>query len=316
MRPTRLVLAILALSSPALAQHSGLQPRNPIGPAKPVTPPASTPAPAQDSLAGPRVEEAPQTSIVELDATGRLIRPDAGPEVAAYRKLELTDEQRAPVEAVLARRAASFDTLVRDNIELLTQLQSARLAGDAETYRKTYMDLQRAFRPVLEAGPLRAQIAAALPAEHAPDYEATLRQYWRAVYDDAVKNENAPSPTGSSHQAGSAVMTDVLRRESVINFGREIDASFQRLTAQLSDRLEAISKELELTGDEESRVTAMVNEYIVKTKLKPTSEERAEFFRRLFADLTPEQRKKLAAMSETRAPARDESPAATPAPQP
>ena len=218
MTPRLAAIALLTLSAPAIAQHSGLPPQNPIGPAKP----APTPAP-QNPLSGPAVTENPKATIVELDATGRLVRLEEGPEVAAYRKLELTDEQRAPIETILTKRAAAFDIAVRDNIELLTQLQSARMAGDAEAYRKVFADVQRAFRPVMADGPLRAQISKALPKEQSDEYEATLRQYWRAVYDEAVKLENAPAPTDSSHQAGSVMMADVLRREVVTNFGQEID---------------------------------------------------------------------------------------------
>jgi len=294
VRPTLILLSSLLLSTTALAQHSKIQPQNPIGPAKKST----TPPPAsEDPLSGPAITENPKVSIVELDANGRLIRPEEGPEVAAYRKLDLTDEQRAPIEAILTKRAAAFDVAVRDNIELLTQLQSARIAGDAEAYRKTFMDVQRAFRPVMADGPIRSQISKALPADQSTEYEATLRQYWRAVYDEAVKLENAPAPTDSSHQTGSTLMADVLRREVVTNFGQEIDRSFKRITAQLNDRLETAVAELGLSDEQKSKVSAITSEYVVRTKLKPTSDERAEFFRRLLAELTPEQRKKLIAMS-------------------
>lgn len=319
----RLALAAILLTAPlGLAQHSGLPPQNPIGPAK-KTPPAqpTTPAPApnaEDPLSGPAVVDNPKTTIVEHDASGRLIRPEVGPEEAAYAKLDLTPEQRGPIDALLAKRAATFDQIVRANVDLLVQLQSARQANDADAYRKSFTELQKAFRPINVAGPLRAQIAKELPKDQAGEFEAMQRQYWRAVYDEAVKTEGAPAPTPDNHAKPEAGhnMADIIRREIVTNFGQEIDRSFKRITEQLHERLESFLSQLDLTSEQDAKIRAMVTDYAQKTKLNPTPEDRAELFRRILPELTPEQRKKLIAMSEPRAPARDESPAATPPPAP
>lgn len=285
----------------------------------------------EDSLlGGPKVADgAGAPTIVERDFEGKVKRLEVRPEEAAAMRLQLTEEERRAVDSVLAERAASMDAAIVGNVELLTRFASARAANDREALRGLLEELRGAFGELAQPGKLVEDISAVLPAEKAEALRAMVRGYYEAVIAEAAQDARRTRDAGGANEAmgeqgsggGEASseesdshepMTDnprqrrglwrggragserqLLAAESLRVFGQEIRASYDRVIGQATQRLDATLSQLNLTGEQDSKIRNLITEFGQKTRLNPTAQQKAELFRAVWAELNAEQREQL-----------------------
>lgn len=291
-------MMVLVCAASAVAQHGG--PGVTPGPANPITKrpaqPSQSPA---DPLSGPRVAPAAAgPSIVERDFEGRLRFPEVRPEEAALAKLDLTPEEKGATQGILAERAAMFDALVRENLDLLIKGMSVRESGDVEAMAGVLQEYNTALRPIVARGQLADQLEKALPAPKGEQLQSMMREYWRAVYDDANAGaEDTVSPQrnlpGHVGPRGRHTMHGVLTQEAIRLLGTEVKAAYDRLARQGSQQLEETIKALDLSPEQEGKVRSLVTDYVQESKLNPTPAQQAALFRKVMAELTPDQRAKM-----------------------
>lgn len=289
--PTIITLVLAAaLTGTAVAQS---------GP-KPATP---------DPLSGPAVEdENAGATIVERTFDGNLKRLDIRPEEAALAKLNLTPEERTAADAVLSERAKTLDIIVRDHIDLLVRQQAARAGGNNDEIAKVNKEFREAMRPLASRGGLGAELAATLEEPNARRYNRMVREYYAALLSQVRKEMPEGDPVPDGMMDGGVMRDDLAaprtaktkpepRRAEAAKqllevFGQEVRRSYDRIAAEGQSRLDDVVKRLGLDSEQEAKVRAIATEFAQKSLLNPTPAQRAEVFRKVLAELTPEQRAK------------------------
>lgn len=265
----------------------------------PVSPGQTADAPATpDPLSGPSVDPADAgPTIVERSFDGSLKRPDIRPEEAALRKLTLTSAEQAAADAVLADRAAMLDGIVRDNLELLVRAQGARASGDGVEIAKVNKEFREALHPLALKGRLGEQLAAALEPDNARAFNRMVREYYRAlvVQGNKGKPDGDPMPGDVDEMTimdsgGTGGRRAALVRQLGEVFGQEVRRSYERIAAEGQARLDDLVKALDLSPEQDAKVREIALDFVQKNLKYPTQAQRAEVFRKVLAELTPEQR--------------------------
>ena len=258
------------------------------------------PAVAPDPLQGPSVGDSAGAgpTIVERSFDGTLKRLDVRPEEAAVRKLDLSADEKAKVDQVLAERSKAMDQVVREHIDLLVRVQSAKASGDQAQIKAATQELKDALRPLVGKGPLGEQLSQVLSKEHADKLQQMVKNYYRALIAEGMRqrpkgdpmpdaeDEMAPTPESAQRRATVARITQDI-------YGQEIRRSYERIAADAHARLEDLVKALDLTPEQAEKVRAIATEAAQKNKLNPSPAQKVELFSKIAKELTPEQRKKL-----------------------
>ncbi len=318
---------VLTLLAGAAHARQSAPPAPPAPPPSPTTPsPSIQPAPSQDVLRGPKVEDhsLEHATLVKRDFSGALARLETRPEIAAVDLLGLSKEERAPVDAVLADRAAKISAFTLGHYDLLIKLQAAR-QGRA---RQELAGLMRDVRT--EAGELFSvsladQVAAALPEPRREKFREMVEEYVKALAVELENEDRAAAPgsrgrspaspakpadTPGSHQSreGAEPMQDAgrgakrepsamsIRRVQGQLFVREMARSFGSFVEDRREHADALLKAVEATPEQENKIRGMLREFAAETSFKPTPQQRAELWGKIMKELTPEQRRKAAAM--------------------
>jgi hypothetical protein len=242
------------------------------------------PAAGQEALlSGPSVgEEASAATLIERDYEGKLRPLEVRAEFAAVDLLGLSPGDRAAADAVIAERGALVETVVFDNLVLLTELKTARaaaapggdpLGGNRELRRK----MSRAMEPLNEGGPLVDRMAAALPEASRGEYRRLVEEW----YDAAA--QEMPSEGGGRRGKAFAVRLRAL--------GEEIRAAYERGVAGRTERLDEIVAVLDLTPEQEGEVREIIRRSFTESGGKPTEAQRSAVIQAVFEKLTPDQRR-------------------------
>lgn len=274
-------LAVVTLLAPLAAA----QDRKPD--AKPPAEQDATPTaqPADDILSGPKVEETQaERSLVRRNFQGKVQRLDTNPAEAAAELLSLDASTRAKVKAILDKRAATLDKIVRDNLELLLKFQNT---PDRRGKLALLRDAREVFKPLDADGKLQDQIAAALPKDQADRYKEILEGYWQTLVADAEQEAR-----GGKDKATAA---EIRAREVLLAFGTEIRRSYERQVASRVRELEDFLGKLGLPAEKEAKLRTMFAEFAERTKLKPTEQQRREFALKVLRELDREQQQKVLA---------------------
>lgn len=173
-------------------------------------------------LAGPSVKiESGTTAIGEASFQSGHTLPDSSPEEAALALLNLTDEERADVQRVLARRAAFLDEFIVDNIPLLTKLGVAAGTNDRLDQLGLAREAYEALRPMFRKGPLQRQVVEALPPAKRAEYDRILKDFWNTVVQARSGIRKPDGTLPNRFEIVTAVRFEML--------GKEVERAFQRL---------------------------------------------------------------------------------------
>lgn len=258
-------------------------------------------------LAGPKVPdpEKPRSdspSIVSREFDGKMRPLGTSPVAAALAQLDLDETTRKAADEVLAARARDMDAFVRDNLQQLALLKNAKDSGDREGFRRELLAVLQLAKPITDKGSLVEQVARVLPADRANQLRTMVADHARAKVADRMDSDASGQRPAGRFQAVIA--------EQLGGIGEEIKAAYERTIKSKSGELERISKHLNLTAEQESRIQQAYVDLFQKTAGKPTRVQRFALFSSMFSELTPEQkrlvsqmqRREAGAASETEAP--------------
>ena len=241
-------------------------------------------------LRGPAVEPAAQAdSLIRLAYNGRVQRlEDIRPELAALELVDLDERTRAAIADKIEARAAFLDEAVLEHYETLLELYAAFGAGDQGEVARLYMEFAGHLQPLFEAGGLARQLAREMPSGQAREYARLLRDYDRAVAQDALDHPEASRGTAANLQ-------EALRNERIGVLLQEVGRSFTRIVQQKSQQLEEVLAALRLEPDREAEIRAIVEQIGGEFGLNPSESEKREVFARVMRELTPAERQRLMA---------------------
>lgn len=283
-----LLATLLTIPGAALAASPEAKPAP-----RPAPGPAVTPSTAPESLAGPKVAvaEAPR-SIITRDGMGRLIRPEVNPAEAAVRLLDLTGDEQASVQRVLAARSRLWDELVEKNVGALVNIFNDYQSGQVRQALLALSQLIDRSPELRRAGPLTDAIAAVLPPEKAKALRAMVDQYADAVMADERAQARAAGEPGSD--------AIIARRIEVKMAGIELRNAYERTLVQGSRQLDTLVADLELTGEQEARLRQLIMDASTSGQPGVTDAERKAIIATMWRDLNGEQRTKLLNMGRDR----------------
>ncbi len=153
-------------------------------------------------LAGPTLADSTQSaSIVSTTFNGEIEVPRPTPEEAAIKLLTLSREEQEATRKVMAKRAARFDTFVRDHLTLVISLGVVFSAGDTKDKVNTSLETLGALQPLFADGPLESQLRACLSPANAREYNRILRDFWNAFAKwklTKLKDDGTPYTRGEA----------------------------------------------------------------------------------------------------------------------
>ncbi|MBS0197650.1 MAG: hypothetical protein JSR77_12925 [Planctomycetes bacterium] len=240
-------------------------------------------------LAGPKTAAgAAAPTLVERGMDGRLVRPEARPEVAALALITLTPEQREPVTEFLNTRAAKVTELLKDHRDLLLKIQAARQSDAREELMPLLRELRSFAVPLVEP-PLMEQLAAKLPGEQAGQLRSIVGEYMRAV----MAEESAKAPDNADRRgAVAAQYTPIPPRIEVMLLVRELARTLGEVVKERKERTDALIKPLDLTPEQDAKVRAIIRNAGEQANGSPSAQARREMWEKIMQELTPEQRVK------------------------
>jgi hypothetical protein len=284
-RLARVGMLGVVLSVPALGQQGMRSAPQPAS--WPASGHASADAKAsdEDALAGPRVLEKSDRSLVHRDFNGALARLDRPAEEAALDLLTLSDEEQAATEKVLTQRAAILDEVVGDNIPLLLKLQGVREEGMTPGRREAMREMFQKLAPLRARGSLREELSACLDIDNAREFERLVEEYWKAVVEDSAARVG---------EAGEArTRGEVAIREQLSAIGLEIKRSYDRRVADGLARLDDALRLVAATPEQEGRIRNLTTDFFQQNAGKANDAQRLRYLRKVMAELEPSQRTKL-----------------------
>jgi hypothetical protein len=239
-------------------------------------------------LAGPAVgARATRTTLVSYDMNGRLRRPETTPEEAAAGLMGLTPALKSRVDEVLARRAGQIDRFVAENLLMLQELDTAGKAGDRFGQVRLVLLAYHRLKPVLEAGPMEDQVAAALPGSEAGRFRALVDEYWRAAVDEAAADGKAKGKRGPRWAVDLG--------ERLRHLGEEIARSFARQQAAGTLFVDYFMYDLGLTDEQRRTINGLKLDMVERSGGKASEEDQKRLAIGAMAYLNEAQRAKVIA---------------------
>lgn len=238
-------------------------------------------------LAGPRLDqpgivEAP--SLVERDFDGRLKRLEGLPVEAALDRMNLTDAQRDAARKPLRDRSLAIEKILRDNLKLVIDAQSAFKPGDDGRGQRALARLYQLAEPVL-GGPRPLDLAAAaLDDDHARELRRIVGEYTRAAVEDRM----AGHVDGKKADRFGAYVA-----ENAATVFKEIELAAKRVFEAGDRDFQELSRKLELTPEQESRIQAIFIEMATTRNGPPDKMKQLQAILSAYALLTDDQRARL-----------------------
>ncbi len=280
-------------------------------------------APPPDLLAGPKVaaptadSAAKRPTLVTRGFDGEIIRLGPEPGVDALRALvnaggewALDEAELRAIDAVANARAGALDTLLRENYELLFSLQglgaranSATIAGRAAALLELGSAMRR-FTPYFERGGFLDEFAR-LPGVRATTVEqakALEKRYIDALVRTELRRVNEQrDKLGAAKNDGEFGIRVKLRLE---HFGALIKEAIERKVALGEAEFQEFAQKLNLDGTTQEKVKAELTPlFLADLAGKSTPAMRMEVFTKVYAMLTPDQRRALLAhLAERKVP--------------
>jgi len=188
----------------------------------------------------------------------------------------------AELHALLADRARVMDSVVLDNITLLSQVETVMTVGSPAEKLETVQKGLAALEPARAWGRLRDRVAAVLPEEARARYDALIDEYEEARYAHALETGEVEH---RFEQREDTVWEIERAGERVFEDDGEGDAWLAKLT-----------EELGLTPEQEGKIRQMAENFYLETKTRPTEAQEMAFIAKIRTVMTVEQRWKFTAM--------------------
>ncbi len=315
------LLAGTLFSATALAARAEPAPATPA-PA-PATAPASEPA---NPMGGPNVKPADaiatKPTLVKRDFAGKLQPLDTRPEYAALDLLKLSPTEKSAIETFRTQRATRVGQVLQKHYTLFLDIQGSNQSGERAKAMTKIREL-RAAEPDLFDPPLAEQLSGPLSAENKAIFSSLVDEYLKAEAEDRTpskapsagegedsmreKEPATPTPTSDARprrRPGAAGSTppayDAQRRETMRTI-REIGGTLKATVQDRSARSDAVIKAIGATPELEEQIRQILRSSLGGNVVAdPTPEARIEATRKIFALLTPEQRKQWIAATKER----------------
>lgn len=235
-------------------------------------------------LAGPRLADGPEErTLVRFEFNGNLRRLDRTPEEAALDALNLPREARDQADEVLQMRRMALDEFLRNDLDILLALQSARQAGNKSQAPVLVEAVATRVEVVNGPIPLRQAVARTLPESERREFHRMIDEYWRAlVLDEAQQAQNRKEKMTLA-QARTRVWLNAT--------GTELRRAFERQYKPREQVLTELVRQLSLSVDQEPKVGVPIRELSERTKSKPNSREAYDLTTRVLPLLDPAQRR-------------------------
>jgi hypothetical protein len=245
-------------------------------------------APPADALRGPTVKEATRpATLVHREMGGALVRLETRPEEAALGLLDLTKDQRAAADKVLAERYAAVSKQLSEHYDLFLKIVAARQGGaQREELAPMLREFRAAAAPLFEK-PLEASIAAALPEDKATVFRSLVDEYEKAL---AAEDESR-RPQGGAGAAPNERMTRA--RQEISLTLREMGRVLRSIVQERRERADELIQKLGATPEQEEKIRSIIRETAGKNGVvkELKEDQRRELMQKILAELTPEQRK-------------------------
>lgn len=235
-------------------------------------------------LAGPRLADGPEErTLVRFEFNGNLRRLDRTPEEAALDALNLPREARDQADEVLQMRRMALDEFLRNDLDILLAVQSARQAGNKPQSPVLVEAVATRVEEVDGPIPLRQAVARTLPESERREFHRMIDEYWRAlVLDEAQQAQNRKEKMTLA-QARTRVWLNAT--------GTELRRAFERQYKPREHVLTELAQQLSLSVDQEPKVGVPIRELAERTKSKPNAREVYDLTTKVLAQLDPAQRR-------------------------
>ena len=313
---TLLASAALARTEPAPSTATPLP--------APATPPTPEPVEPANPLRGPSITPTSATpakpTLISRDFAGKLQPLDNRPEYVALDLLKLSDTERAAIDKLRTQRATRIAQVLQVHYAKIVELQGAGQSGDRATAMTKAREIRQA-EPDLFEPPLADRFAPALTTENAATFKSLLNEYAQAELADRALAKTgadpmgpegespADSPAPARRRPGGAGRADpgnlppalqAARRETMLTL-REIGRSLKSTVNDRQARSEAHMKAIGASPELEEKIRQILRASgAANPGSEPTPEARAEMTRKIFALLTPEQRRQWIAAPKDR----------------
>lgn len=234
-------------------------------------------------LAGPRLsEEQEGRTLVRFEFRGNLRRLDRTPEEAALDALNLPGPDRDKADEIVLRRRAALDRCVRGDLQILLALQAARQAGtkpESEPLAEALLD-----RIATMSGPIRFrdEIAESLPESARRDFQRMIDEYWRALVLDEVQQ--------ARNRRETLTLVAARVRVTLNTAANELRRAFERQYQPRERVLDVLVLELDLSADQEKKVTEPLRALADRTRSQPSAREAYDLTTKVLPYLNAEQR--------------------------
>lgn len=238
-------------------------------------------------LAGPRVDRpgiATAPTLVERDFDGRLKRLEGLPVEAALDRMNLTGDERDAALKPLRARSLAIEKILRENLKLVIDAQAAFKPGDDGRGQRAVVRLYELAQPVL-GGPKPLDLAAAeLDDDHARELRRIVGEYTKAAVEDRM----------AGHVDGKkADRFGAFVAENAATVFKEIELAAKRVFEGGDRDFQELSRKLELTPEQESKIQAMFIEMATAQNGPPDKMKQLQAMLSAYALLTDDQRARL-----------------------
>lgn len=148
------------------------------------------PPEVQVKAADPNVNVKPGPTLVKYDEQGNIVRYPETLEIAALKILDLTPEEKAKVDAVIAARNEKLDPIVRKNLSLVMRIQSVREEGLNQLITNAIREMGQVAPEFRNREEYRNAIGEALGKGKGMQFRALIsmhRQSWIAFHRNNAK---------------------------------------------------------------------------------------------------------------------------------
>jgi hypothetical protein len=240
---------------------------------------------ASQTLAGPAVSiPSERATLVEWSYDGRLNRLKEPPEIAALSLLDLSVEEQAEVDRVVAERTAVVDAIVLSSISQFQRLDGARVAGDYAQVGRSLSALAVKLKPLTERGSLSSELVRVLSPQHATQMATLTTEYHRAVMRD--------ERIASEREGRKFSVIEALAKSRAEALTQAIERSLERTLVAEGDQFEILMQRVGFRPETEQMVRAKAQEFIERTEFNPTKEQQEAFLAEVFLSLDREERVK------------------------